>query len=286
MIDLTSSHVRAVMASRIEAAYDDASVELYREGNRKHLGASVIGDTCERRLWFGFRWIHNHNPGGRMYRLWQRGHREEPIVFEHLRLRGHVINEVDPATLKQWRLAALHNHFGGSCDGRGYLPASFEYADEVGYEVKTANDKQFKLFKKDGVRKWKPKYAAQMDVYGRAWGIRFFVFTVVNKNDDDKAVEIYECDWTNADRLLAKAERVITWRVPPPRLSEHPSYSECKYCDFNKHCHFGAMPDVNCRSCRNSQPTFEGGWFCDVHQAVIPEDVILTGCPQWRAATE
>jgi hypothetical protein len=280
---MSSPHVRAALANRMLKEYDEASIAIFREGHRNHLGASVIGEPCEARNWFAWRWIHNANPGGRMYRLFQRGHREEPFVFMHLRQAGHTINELDPTTGKQWRLSALHGHFGGSCDGRGFLPARYEYEYEVGYEVKTANLKQFRKCKADGVAKWKPKYARQMDVYGRAWGLRYFVFTVVCKDDDETYFEIYECNYNDADRAHEKAERVITARTRPARISDHPSFSECRYCDFHNHCHKGAMPEVNCRSCKFAVPSFDGKWFCEGYNAIIPDDVITVGCNAWKS---
>lgn len=280
---MDDQHVRAALAKRLSSEYDDASITLFREGFRKHLGASVIGEPCEAVNWFQFRWIHNPNPGGRMFRLYQRGHREEPFVFSHLRTIGFTINELDPTTGKQWRLSALHGHFGGSCDGRGYLPPRYEYDAEVGYEVKTANDKQFKICKRDGVAKWRPKYARQMDVYGRAWGIDIFVFVVVNKNDDDTHIEFYRCNPLDADLAIIKAERVITSQVRPPRISEHPSFAECRYCDFHKHCHSGAMPSKNCRSCVNAVPHFEGTWSCSLVRQTIPDTVMVVGCNQWKS---
>lgn len=282
MIDYANSTIRAAMAHRIKAEYDEASVELFGEGNRRHLGASVIGKACEAEIWFGWRWIFNPNPGGRMYRLFQRGHREEPFVFKHLRRKGHIVNSVNPETGKQWRLEALHGHFGGSCDARGFMPPHFEYDKEVGYEVKTANDKQFKICKSKGVAFWQPNYARQMDVYGRAFGIDYFVFSVINKNDDDIHIEIYEVDKLDADRALIKAERIVTSRKRPARISDHPSHADCRYCDMFNHCHKGAMPEKNCRSCEFAFPDVNKTWFCEHNKMTIPYEVIASGCPVWK----
>ncbi len=283
MHDMTSPQIRAALANRIAKEYDEASVALFREDNRTHLGASVIGDPCEAAIWFGWRWIFNKNPGGRMYRLWQRGHREEPFVFDHLRKMGFVVNAFDPANGEQWRLSALHGHFGGSCDGRGFMPERFEYGYEIGFEVKTANDRQFKIARAKGVSLWKPKYARQMDMYGRAFGIHYFLFTVVNKNDDDTHFEIYECQPIEADRNLLKAERVILARSRPQRLSDHPSFADCRYCDFYNHCHKGAMAEKNCRSCSRSAPMPDKEWYCEHHKAIIPKHIIVAGCENWQS---
>lgn len=284
MNDYSSAPIRAEMAKRLAKEYDEASVAIFREGFRNHLGASVIGEACEALNWFQLRWVHNPNPGGRMYRLFQRGHREEPFVIAHYRKLDFVVNELDPATGKQWRLIGHHGHFGGSCDGRGYLPPRYGYAREVGYEIKTANANQFKkLLKAGSVSIWKPRYARQMDVYGTAWGIEIFVFITVNKDDDDKFIEFYLVQNVEGHRLYQKAERILTARTRPPRLSDHPAFEGCRYCDFNNHCHKGAMPEVNCRSCKLAIPTFEGQWHCEGYKQNIPPDVLVKGCPAWKS---
>lgn len=274
----------AEMARKLSKEYDEASVEIFRDGHRNHLGASVIGEPCEALNWFQFRWIHNSNPGGRMYRLFQRGHREEPFVFQHLRKLDFVVNELDPTLGKQWRLSGIGGHFGGSCDGRGFLPESYGYAREVGFEVKTANDNQFKkLIKAGTVKTWKPKYARQMDIYGNAWELELFVFITINKNDDEKFIEFYSIEKIEAQRSLIKAERVIRAQSRPPRLSDHPSFAGCTYCDFKNHCHHGAKADINCRSCIHAEAVPDAQWYCNLHKSIIPRDVIVKGCSAWES---
>lgn len=39
----------------IDAAFA-ADVAKREDGLRKHLGASVIGESCQRKIWFAFRW--------------------------------------------------------------------------------------------------------------------------------------------------------------------------------------------------------------------------------------
>lgn len=285
MHDLTSPPMRAALAAKLSKEYDEASVAIFSEGPRTHLGASVIGEPCEALNWFQFRWIYNKVHEGRMYRLFQRGHREEPFVIEHYRKLGFVVNEIDPTTGKQYRFSGVGGHFGGGCDGRGFLPERYGYPLEVGYEIKTANKKQFEKLKKAGtVSIWKPKYARQMDVYGKAWGLQIFVFITVCKDDDHTFFEFYLCEPIQFERSMQKAERVIRTQTRPARLSDHPAFSDCKFCDLHAHCHMGKKPDVNCRSCEHASPmNGNAEWYCDLHKGTIPKDVIPLACPQWAS---
>lgn len=283
MLDLTSPHIRAALAQRIKTEYDQASIKLYDEDARNYLGASSIGKECERDLYYDFRWFRKPSFIGRIMRLFQRGHREEPIAIAHYRLLDFVVNDIDPDTGKQWRFKAIHGHFGGGCDGRGFLPKRYEYYNEIGYEIKTANLNQFNQVKKQGVRKWKPHYASQMDVYGKAWGLKYFVFIVVCKNDDETHFEIYECDYANADAMLARGFRIVGARRPPPKIANSPTFSVCKICDSVGVCHGQRMPPKNCRTCTQSEPGFNSTWLCNANDDhIIPDEVIRKGCENWE----
>ena len=55
---------------------------------RPYLGISGIGAKCARALWYGFRLCSQQKISQRMHRLYQRGHREEPIIQASLRKIG------------------------------------------------------------------------------------------------------------------------------------------------------------------------------------------------------
>lgn len=58
--------------------------KTYDDGNRNHLGASLIAHDCERYLWYVFRWCFHKVFSGRQQRLFNRGHREEARFIEWL----------------------------------------------------------------------------------------------------------------------------------------------------------------------------------------------------------
>lgn len=63
---------------------------------RKHLGFSLIGDECQRKLWYGFRWCKMPNPEPRVKRLFDRGHKEEDRFIDYLRGIGCTVKPFDP----------------------------------------------------------------------------------------------------------------------------------------------------------------------------------------------
>lgn len=260
----------------IDAAF---ATELARteDGLRTHLGASVIGEDCARAVWFGWRWAAVEQLDGRMLRLFSRGHREEVRFAELLRGIGAEVWTQD-ADGNQFRISEYGGHFGGSLDGvaRG-LPEM--PGVPVLTEFKTHNDKSFKdLVKKGSVRQSKPKHWKQAQVYMHKMGLKWCLYCAVNKNDDELYFELFEYDVTIGAHLLTRAEMVITTREAPARISESPTWFECKFCRYYQVCHFNAAPLVNCRTCKHSHPTQDGKWACALGN---PEITLVPkkGCP-------
>lgn len=204
--------------------------------------------------------------------------------------------------LKQWRVLDVGGHFGGSLDG--LANADFEVLDRWGgripageeflTEFKTHNTKSFcalvaeKTLKpmECGVKNAKPVHWFQMQVYMHKRGLRFALYMAVNKNDDDLYAEVVEYDPSIGPMLLQKAGTIIGAPKPLPRISNSPAWFECKFCDFNKICHYGEPMERNCRTCVNSVPLVEGQWGCNLWQSFIPSDAQRVGCDSWRMITD
>ena len=50
-----------LLVDTIDLQIEDASIDLFEDGHRNHLGASLIGDACSRKLWYTFRWVKKAN---------------------------------------------------------------------------------------------------------------------------------------------------------------------------------------------------------------------------------
>lgn len=247
-------------AAKIYHAYEaDAD-----DGHRPHLGASLIGHACERNLWLTFRWAKAKRWPGRMLRLFETGQLEEPRLVKNLRRIGVEVHETAPDG-KQWRVSAVGGHFGGSMDGAGL---GFPEAPKTWHvlEFKTHNEKSFKDLQAKGVEKAKPMHYAQMQAYMGLTGMERAMYIAVCKNDDTIYTERVEFDAVEFGKITARAERVINADEPPLRISNDPSWYECKMCDHHSLCHGEEAPDVNCRTCAHSTPELDGEdgkWSCN-----------------------
>lgn len=202
--------------------------------------------------------------------------------------------------LKQWRISDVMGHFGGSLDGISMAPFDIELSSGQGVipagtkflnEFKTHNTKSFVnlVSAPGGVKEAKPVHWAQMQIYMHKKRLRFALYMAVNKNDDDLYVEVIEYAGAEVgEELLEKARKVIHTKVVPNRIGKHPSWFECKFCEYADICHYGdkSKLDRNCRTCQHSTPVDDGRWHCSLWNALIPVDAVLAGCDNHKAITD
>lgn len=279
-------HYRRALARQIVDDVDKYAIAAYDDGHRSHLGASIIGEACTRKIWLLFRWIKAPKFSGRMQRLFNRGHREEDRYEEYLKGIGATIYMADPASGRQFRVSACNGHFGGSLDAIIKLPERYGAISQefILGEFKTkATGGGFNKLTTNGVMLYDPRHYDQICVYGAAYQLRYALYMSTNKNDDDLHAEIVPVDTRRAVSLHEKATFIIGEQTPPRRIAENPTYTACKYCEFNGICFSNHLPEKNCRSCRHAKPVDEGKWFCTGWNAIIPPTTIAAGCDQWAS---
>lgn len=112
-----------IIRERIDAHWKDNQ----DDGFRHHLGGSLIGRECLRELWYSFRWATLSQHEGRILRLFNRGHHEEPRMIEWLTQIGVEVREFSqqlwwsPSADDYKAFDWDHDHSGGTGD---YIPVS------------------------------------------------------------------------------------------------------------------------------------------------------------------
>ena len=250
---------------------------------RQYLGTSYIGHPCERYLWLSFRWAARPKFDGRMYRLFNRGHREESTVIEELRGIGCEVSDTQPNG-KQWGFSDLGGHFRGHMDG---AVTKTPYAEKTWavLEVKTFNAKTFKELQAKGVKVVKPQHYAQMQIYMEQMQLERAMYYAVCKDDDQIHTEWLHFNPDEVQPLMNRAKRVITSVEPPLRLSNDASWFECKWCDMHSICHGTAAPIAGCRTCAHATAELDGDgrWSCaDNQTAVLTHNGQRQGCGSHR----
>jgi hypothetical protein len=272
---------------------------------RSHLGASIVGQSCARAIWYDFRWATKSAFSGQMLRLFNRGHIEEGRFIALLLTIGCEVYQQD-AQGKQFRIHHADGHMGGSGDGVVVGLPDLPLGTAALGEFKTHNEKSFntlagdnwrnhldyrfgfRTIKKDtqfdgvGVKEAKPDHYVQMQCYMRKMGLPVTLYVAVNKNTDDIYCELVTLDERFADEYFQRGENIVDLQMPPKKLSDSPGFWKCKFCDHAPVCHEGATPERNCRTCAFSSPVRGepgGQWECRMHEVRIDKARQLQGCP-------
>lgn len=227
---------------------------------RDHLGASVIGQECERKIWYGFRWCTKPSFDGRMLRLFATGYSQEKRLLQDLKEAGISVYDRDPETGSQIHYTDFGGHYSGSLDA---IAKGFPEAPETFHvvECKTMNTKTFNQLKTKGVKLVKFEHYCQMQVYmGWAGLDRAFYFAVCKETDELYEERVY-FERAVADRLRIKADRVVFANTPLHKITDDIDNFKCRYCDHKFSCHDTKLPEVNCRTCAFAD-TIDSGWKC------------------------
>lgn len=294
LTNLNEPGLRNKLSLEVKKDLDSYTQWLYDDGFRWHLGASKIGEECKRSLWYGFRWVQPQMHDGRMQRLFNRGHKEESRHAEWLRGIGFTLWTHDESITKedgthpQLRIRnKCKGHLGGSLDGIVKFPDRYGIDTPAILESKTSGTgKGFNDLSKLGMAKAKQQHYIQNSIYGYDYGIEDALYICANKNDDDLYVEVVKLDFKLAQNMEVKAESIIFSQTPPARISENPTYFQCKnLCDFSNVCFHGKPAVKNCRSCVNCSAVDAGEFYCSLNNGIIPRDFVPIGCDGWISIT-
>lgn len=255
-------------------------IKVYKEKpqeHRPHMGASLIGHSCDRYIWLTWRWALKPDFDGRLLRLFKAGQDAEPRFIQELRDIGATVWEVDPDNGDQWRVSAVNGHFAGSLDGvaKG-LPEAPKTPAVI--ECKTHNDKSFKALLSKGVKDSKQQHYDQMQVYMGLMELDRALYIAENKNDSAVYTEWVHFDKERFTQLIERAQRLISSTTAPFRMSTDPEFFECKWCSMWKHCHGGQAAEANCRTCVRATPVANGAWQCGIYNRELALHEQRNGC--------
>jgi hypothetical protein len=250
---------------------------------RDHLGASIIGRECSREVWYSFRWSTLKRFDGRMLRLFNRGHLEEPRLIAALQAIGCEVWQTD-ANGKQFRITGYKGHFGGSMDA--VVRGCPDMPDEaILAEFKTHGEKSYLKLVEEGVMRAKWEHFVQMQLYMGKNNLNWALYMATNKNTDAIHAEMIQFDPREYQRYQDRAEMVIDAKEPPPRIGNSPGHFKCKFCDHTKLCYnLGAVPEMNCRTCEYSQIEDDGKWRCVADHnglMLLTPEMQRKGCKQY-----
>ena len=94
-----SQFAESSVSLTVQAIVDHYKKKGDSEPLRKYLGASIIGHECDRYLWYLFRQCVIREFKGRLYRLFDTGHRSESRFSDDLRAIGRRLATAEVASV-------------------------------------------------------------------------------------------------------------------------------------------------------------------------------------------
>ena len=269
-------------------ALDRETVEANKRKTRKppYLGASTIGETCERKLWLSWRMAKTEEFTAEQLYRFEDGYRIEDILASRLgRVHGVKLRTIDPVTGYQFNMIAVDGHLRGRIDGRiaGLLQAP---ETEHIWEAKACDEKKQALLvkakaehgEKNALKAWDITYYAQAVLYMQQLGITRHYLTCASPGARSTVSVRTNADNDYAVSLLQKAERIKKEPNLPVGISDNPAWWQCKGCAFSELCHQQKVAEVNCRTCLHSTPVINGEWHCARYKQNIPAGFQCSGC--------
>lgn len=238
----------------IEQLYKLIEEDALMEVPRSYVGASSIGDKCERKLYYRYKEPEKAAPRkAELVLAANDGFRSEELAAEYLaRLPGIEIvthkclggDGNGGIKIEQFGFSDLDGKYKGHIDG---MITGIPQAPKTTHiwENKCVNDKKFtklqniidKFDKKAVLEQWDYNYYCQAIVYMDYFDLTRHYTTVWLAGSRKLLTIRTSANPALAKQLKEKAQRIINYPFPPAKLSENPSWFECKFCEFSEYCH-------------------------------------------------
>lgn len=223
------------------------------EGERSHLGASVVGVGCGTRVALDYRKASLDKPDGRLIRLFNRGHMEEARLVAALTVAG-----IKCKTMSKHGGQISYELRGvrGSVDG----VARLQDGRLAVLEFKTMSQRPFDELCRTG--NIKDQHMTQMQCGMAGLGLEAALYVAVHKDTDRIAVLEVAADRSIAEEADSLAFEVVHGAIPDVEFQK--GSLQCRYCPHKAICHDEGGPVARCETCVHAVSDGNGRWSCPV----------------------
>jgi hypothetical protein len=214
----------AEILSKIDSAIMDVAS---KKAPREYLGASSIGEECDRKLWYSF---HKRRPinDPRVHRIMDLGHWVESYSLEKLKSAGYELFYEEGGE----QFGFVDEEVAGHADGVIILNDTPHLL-----EIKSANNKRFLEMVDMGVERSNLTYFVQMQVYMHFLELEKALYFVVNKDNSKIHMEIIKYEKIRAVYYLNRGKEIIRGKEEDQeRKYKTKAFFKCKWCDYKEEC--------------------------------------------------
>lgn len=261
----------------VNPIYQALEFGMVKNDTRTYIGFSGVGGACLRKQWMSFHWVYRDSYEQRIQRLFNRGKAEEDIIVADLTRAGmNVFN-------REAEIEGFDPHIKGHIDGEVDHVPGFKENTILLLEMKTMNNKNFKIFQDKGLKAFSNSYWLQIHIYMKERGLLNCLYVVTCKDDEARDYQAIPYDANAAKQADDNAMSVLMADNIPDRIGKS-TYFVCKICPAKATCHGKAHPRRNCRTCDFHDIEEKGMWSCrmDVGTPFLSEHRQRTGCDEYK----
>ena len=203
----------------------------------KVLHASKIGFPCARNLWYAAN-EYEGKTSERSQRIFDVGNALEPMVVKWLRDDGWEV-EYNPGS-QNAAFEVVVPVEGGELRGHPDAFISREGERPILIDIKTMNDRAFRLWKSEGTVRKYPQYVDQLLIY--AFGVTVsgrstsrIGIVGINKNTSELWIDFFDFDPTLFIQIQNRATAIFKMTTPPEANCPAQDWC-CGYCEFSHLC--------------------------------------------------
>lgn len=216
---------------------------------RNYLGASLLGDDCDRRIQYRYQGVQRdpspmNQSETQLLRFFAMGNCLEPMIIQWMENAGFILSTRN-AEGKQHGFTQAGGKIAGHIDGV-LLGCKVEiFGDSFDYpalwECKTMGASQWRKFIKYGLHYSHPHYVAQVQLYMAYMGLTEnpALLTALNKDTAQLHHEFIEFDAQSAQHYSDRAVKLLKALEAGetlPRIAHSEDYFVCKSCPFHERC--------------------------------------------------
>jgi hypothetical protein len=230
------------VGERINCLIDRALLDRNAQQEpRDYLGGSRIGEPCARKLVYEV--MHTATDAGkgfdgRTLRIFDVGHHFETLSIGWLRAAGFELR-THRRDGEQFGFVTAGGRVRGHIDGVIVAGPDIGVGWPVLFEHKALNNRSWGELARQGVRRSKPIYYAQLQIYMAYMELERALFTALNKDSQALYHEIVPLDLQAAQGLSDKAVDIIRAAEAgelPPRIAASPDFYLCRWCAYAERC--------------------------------------------------
>lgn len=245
VLDFNRHVMKEASASDEINAILDASLldKRAKQERRAYLGASAIGDSCERRAQLEFVGVPREKDfKPETLRKFDFGHMGEELARAWFNDAGFHLTTRNQRTGQAFGFQQLDGRFRGHVDG---VFLSGPDVPGVGYpclwETKSVGAKTYREIAKHGLKKARPGYYAQVAIYAAYLELTDHptIFTVTSLDSGEQLHLLLPFDAEEAQAMSDRAVRIIKAAEAGdllPRPFPNADFFECKFCSFSQRC--------------------------------------------------